>query len=246
VKKVAIIRVVLLAADWAIISGKFPDITRYRRESLKHEFWHERWEQGQIGFHQQEINGYLTSHWEELGLPDGVPVLVPLCGKSLDMLWLREQGHPVFGIELSRKAVEAFFHENEIEPSVNETDHFIEYSTEKLTLFAGDYFMLTTRDLGQIHAVFDRAALIALPPEMRTVYVRHMASLLPAGAHILLVTMQYPPGTLEGPPFSVDEDEVQSLYREHFSIDKKGVWDVEGPRGVAVSETVYLMTRNIE
>lgn len=210
---------------------------------MKHEFWHQRWEQGQIGFHQQEVNGYLTSHWDELGLSAGVPVFVPLCGKSLDMLWLREQGHPVFGIELSRRAVEAFFHENEIEPSVNETEHFVEYSTEQLTLFAGDYFQLTTRDLGQNHAVFDRAALIALPPEMRAGYVRHMATLLPAGAHILLITMHYPEGTLDGPPFSVDEREVEALYLNDFSIEKKGSWDVEGPRGIAVQEAVYLMTR---
>jgi thiopurine S-methyltransferase len=211
---------------------------------LKHEFWHERWEQDQIGFHQQEINHYLTSHWAELGLPDGAPVFVPLCGKSLDMLWLREQGHPVFGIELSRKAVEAFFHENEIEPSVNETERFVEFSTDQLTLFAGDYFQLTTRDLGQIQAVFDRAALIALPPQMRGGYVSKMAELLSPGAHILLVTMQYPEGTLEGPPFSVEDEEVQALFGEAFSIENKGCWDAQGPRGVAVQETVYLLTRN--
>jgi thiopurine S-methyltransferase len=210
---------------------------------LKHEFWHQRWEQDQIGFHQQEINNYLTRHWGELGLPDGTPVFVPLCGKSLDMLWLREQGHPVFGIELSRKAVEAFFHENEIDPSVNEAERFVEFSSDQLTLFAGDYFQLTTRDLGQIQAVFDRAALIALPPEMRGDYVRHMAGLLPQGAHILLITMDYPPGTLEGPPFRVEEAEVQALYGGDFIIDNKGTWDAEGPRGVAVKETVYLMTR---
>jgi len=210
---------------------------------LKHEFWHERWEQGQIGFHQQEINGYLTSHWAELGLPDGAPVFVPLCGKSLDMLWLREQGHLVFGIELSTKAVEAFFHENDIEPNVNETEHFIEYSSDKLTIFAGDYFKLSTKDLGQIHAVFDRAALIALPPQMRADYASHMASLLPAGAHILLITMQYPSGTIEGPPFSIEVDEVQSLYSEHFSIEKKGCWEAAGPRGVAVEETIFLLQR---
>lgn len=211
---------------------------------MKHEFWHQRWEQDQIGFHQQEINNYLTRHWGELGLPDGAPVFVPLCGKSLDMLWLREQGHPVFGIELSRKAVEAFFHENEIEPSVNETERFVEFSSDQLTLFAGDYFQLSAHDLGQIQAVFDRAALIALPPEMRGDYARHMASLLPQGAHILLITMHYPAGALQGPPFSVEEAEVQALYSGDFTIENKGTWDAEGPRGVAVKETVYLLTRS--
>ncbi len=210
---------------------------------MKHEFWHERWEQDQIGFHQQEINHYLTTHWPELGLPDGAPVFVPLCGKSLDMLWLREQGHPVFGIELNRKALEAFFHENDIEPSVNETERFTEYSSEQITLFAGDYFALTPRDLGEIHAVFDRAALIALPPEMRADYVRQMAGLLRPGAHILLVTMQYQAGALEGPPFSVEETEVEALYGEQFTLIKKGSWDAQGPRGIPVRETVFLLTR---
>ena len=211
---------------------------------MKHEFWHERWEQDQIGFHQQEINNYLTSHWEELGLSDGAPVFVPMCGKSLDLWWLREQGHPVFGIELSRKAVEAFFHENEIDPSVNETERFIEYSIEQLTLFAGDYFELRQEDLGQIQAVYDRASLIALPEPMRADYVLHLAGLLTRGAHVLLITMQYPEGTLEGPPFSVEEEEVQRLYQRYFSIENKGCWDAEGPRGVAVKETVFLLTRN--
>ncbi len=210
---------------------------------MKHEFWHERWEQDQIGFHQQEINSYLTTHWSELGLPEGAPVFVPLCGKSLDMLWLREQGHPVFGIELSHKAVQAFFHENEIEPSVNETEHFVEYSSDNLTLFAGDFFQLRRADLGEIHAVYDRAALIALPPEMRGDYASHMAGLLPAGAHVLLITMQYREGVLQGPPFSVEEPEVERLYGERFSIEKKGSWAAEGPRGAAVEETLYLLTR---
>ncbi len=210
---------------------------------MKHEFWHERWKQDQIGFHQQEINSYLTSHWEELGLTSGAPVFVPLCGKSLDMLWLREQGHPVFGVELSRKAVEAFFHENEIDPSVNETPRYVEFSSDMLTLFAGDFFQLQREDLGEIRAVYDRAALIALPPQMRPDYAAHMTTLLNPGAHILLVTMQYEEGVLEGPPFSVEDEEVRLLFSEHFTIESKGSWDAEGPKGVAVEERVYLLTR---
>lgn len=214
-----------------------------RSNSLRHEFWHQRWEQDQIGFHQEAINAYLTSHWEELGLATGAPVFVPLCGKSLDMLWLHEQGHPVFGIELSRKAVEAFFHENDIEPSINETERFVEYSADQLTLFAGDYFQLQAGDLGQIHAVFDRAALIALPPEMRHNYAEQMAALLAPDAHILLITMHYPQGVLEGPPFSVEEEEIQTLFSTAFYIDNKGSWPAEGPRGVPVEETVFLLRR---
>jgi len=211
---------------------------------LRHDFWHERWEQEQIGFHQQAINQYLIEHWEELGLPKGAPVFVPLCGKSLDMLWLQEQGHPVFGIELSRKAVEAFFHENDIEPCVNETDRFVEYSSEGITLFSGDYFTLEQSDLGEIRAVFDRASLIALPAAMRRDYAEKMASLLKPGAHILLITMQYENGLLEGPPFCVEDGEVEALFGANFTIEKRGTWDAEGPRGVAVKESVFLLTRH--
>lgn len=211
---------------------------------MKHEFWLERWEQNQIGFHQAEINRYLTGHWNELGLPPGAAVFVPLCGKSLDMLWLREQGHPVVGIELSRKAVEAFFHENGLTTAVSEGDRFATYSTEGLCIHAGDFFALTAGDLGEVRAVYDRAALIALPPSMREEYARHMATLLPGGAHILLVTMEYPAGALEGPPFSVTEEEVHALYGDNFSIELKASWeDAEGPRGMPVTERVYTLVR---
>lgn len=168
------------------------------------KFWHERWEADQIGFHQGEINSYLSHHWGELGLPPGAPVFVPLCGKSLDMLWLREQGHPVLGVELSRKAVEAFFAENAIEASVNEREGMVEFSADQLVLYCGDLFDLTPADLGAIGAVYDRAALIALPEAMRRGYAEKMAQLLRPGAHILLVTMEYGEGALEGPPLQRD------------------------------------------
>lgn len=210
---------------------------------MEHTFWLERWEQNQIGFHQAEINAYLSAHWAELGLAEGAPVFVPLCGKSLDMLWLREQGHPVLGVELSRKALEAFFEENAITPAIQESSRFTEYRAEGLCLFAGDFFKLQSADLGDIRAVYDRAALIALPPELRRDYAHHMGTLLPSGAHILLITMEYPQGTLEGPPFCVSEEEIHSLYAADFSIERKGEWQGEGPRGIAVSEKVYLLTR---
>lgn len=211
---------------------------------MEHQFWLERWEQNQIGFHQQEINSYLSEHWEELGLPEGAPVFVPLCGKSLDMLWLREQGHPVFGVELSEKAVSAFFEENGISAEVRRDGESCDYLAEGLRLRAGDFFALDAGDMAGIGAVYDRAALIALPPAMRSDYARHMASLLPADAHILLITMEYPAGTLEGPPFSVSEEEVHMLFDADFEVIRKAQWqDAEGPRGVSVTEKVYTLTR---
>jgi thiopurine S-methyltransferase len=211
---------------------------------MEHQFWLERWEQNQIGFHQAEINRYLSEHWQQLGLPDGAPVFVPLCGKSLDMLWLREQGHAVLGIELSEKAVSAFFEENSIPAEVHREGSFSTYIGEGLRLLSGDFFALKPGDLEGIHAVYDRAALIALPPEMRQHYAQHMAELLPAGAHILLVTMEYPEGTLEGPPFSVEEEEVHTLFGDLFTVERQAVWEgAEGPRGVAVTEKVYTLKR---
>jgi len=211
---------------------------------MEHQFWLERWEQNQIGFHQAAINAYLSTHWEELGLPDGAPVFVPLCGKSLDMLWLREQGHPVFGVELSEKAVSAFFEENEISAEIRREADYREYIASGLRLRAGDFFALKAPDLDGIRAVYDRASLIALPPSMRRDYARHMADLLPSGAHILLVTMEYPDGTLEGPPFSVTEEEVHALFDDAFHLERKAEWkEAEGPRGVRVTEKVYSLTR---
>ncbi len=211
---------------------------------MKHEFWLERWEQNQIGFHQSEINQYLTSHWAELGLPEGARVFVPLCGKSLDMLWLRQQGYLVLGSELSAKAVEAFFSENDLPVTVAEEPPFTRYATEGVEILAGDFFALTQAELGEVRAVYDRASLIALPPAMRKDYAQQMSSLLPGGAHVLLVTMEYPPETLEGPPFSVTDEEVHSLYERDFSIALKACWEgAEGPRGVSITERVYLLTR---
>jgi thiopurine S-methyltransferase len=211
---------------------------------MQHQFWLERWEQNRIGFHQNEINQYLSEHWAELGLPEGAPVFVPLCGKSLDMLWLRQQGHAVHGIELSEKALSAFFEENRIDVEVRRGEHFTEYLADGLHLLAGDFFALERENLSGVYAVYDRASLIALPPSLRADYARKMAQLLPSGAHILLITMEYPEETLEGPPFSVDEREVGQLFGESFDIERKALWEgAEGPRGVTVTEKVYTLTR---
>jgi len=211
---------------------------------MEHHFWLERWKQDQIGFHQAEINQYLSEHWEQLGLAPGAPVFVPLCGKSLDMLWLREQGHPVVGVELSEKAVAAFFAENDIAAATRRDGDFTVYEGDELQLLTGDFFALRRQQLQGVCAVYDRASLIALPPPMRAAYAEHMAVLLPAGAHILLITMEYPAGTLEGPPFSVSEEEVHGLFDTAFSVERKAMWEgAPGPQGSDVTEKIYTLTR---
>jgi thiopurine S-methyltransferase len=179
---------------------------------MDRQFWLERWEQRQIGFHQADVNRYLTAHWSSLGVPPGGTVFVPLCGKSRDMWWLHEQGHPVLGIELSRAAVQEFFAGQQLDPRVTATGPFEAFEAPGYRLLCGDFFELTAVDLQGVRAVFDRAALIALPPAMRPRYVAHLAAILPPQAPTLLVTISYPQQQTPGPPFSVPEDEVRQLY----------------------------------
>ncbi|MES9960955.1 MAG: thiopurine S-methyltransferase [Sedimenticola sp.] len=196
------------------------------------EFWHQRWARGEIGFHQKEISTHLRSFWPSDVLPPGGQVFVPLCGKSLDMLWLRAEGYKVIGIEISAVAVEAFFRESNLEPTRNQQGEFVRWEVDGLVILQGDFFHLGTEELAGVSAVYDRASLVALPREMRSAYARHLEEVLPAGATTLLVTLDYPQDEMQGPPFSVDEQEVRALYGERHEIVNCYELDVleENPR----------------
>lgn len=185
---------------------------------MQHEFWHERWQHNQIGFHLQEANPNLRKYWPELNLKPGSRVLVPLCGKSLDMLWLQAQGFEVLGVELSPLAVEAFFTENQLSARQRQQGAFLAYECHGLTVLCGDFLALTARDLQGVDAVFDRAALVALPAAMREVYVVKLQQLLAAGTQTLLVAFDYPQQEMSGPPFSVPVEQVQALYGSDCDI----------------------------
>jgi thiopurine S-methyltransferase len=179
---------------------------------VEQRFWLERWERQEIGFHQRNVNAHLLSLWPSLGLAAGHAVFVPLCGKSGDMIWLRAQGHPVLGVELSPLAIEAFFSENGLTPQRSRQGMFDVAETDDIRILRGDFFDLTADDLAGIGAVYDRAALIALPPDMRERYAAHMARILPPGTRMLVVTLEYPQEEMQGPPFSVLQAEVERLY----------------------------------
>ncbi|MGH1463704.1 MAG: thiopurine S-methyltransferase [Neptuniibacter sp.] len=206
---------------------------------MEHNFWHQRWSEGRIGFHQQEINFYLKSYWEQLELEDGGKVFVPLCGKSLDLLWLRGLGHKVIGVELNASACEAFFSENKMAPITRNLAGFVSREVDSVQLLCGDYFDLRRHDLFGVQAVYDRAALIALPPEMRRRYVRYLIELLPVGVKMLLVTLEFEGG--EGPPFSVKGDEVEKLYGENFEISCLSRVQPDDPRDVGRIEVTWLL-----
>ena len=188
---------------------------------MKAEFWHERWEANQLGFHQQEINSLLCEYWPRLGLDADTTVFVPLCGKSLDMHWLRSAGHPVVGVELSPIAVRDFFSEAELETSgPDKHGALAQTSSPGFDLYCGDFFSLEPTHLDEIGAVYDRASLIALPPEMRSRYAEHMAEILPANVTLLLITIEYDQTKMKGPPHSVLPQEVEGLYGTSFEIER--------------------------
>jgi len=182
------------------------------------DFWHARWEANQIGFHQDEINTYLERYWPTLGLAPGSRVLVPLCGKSLDLLWLREQGHTVVGVELSRIAIQAFFEENGVSPAIDKKAHCTRWSCEGIELLCGDFFDLEAGDLGRVDALYDRAALIALTGAQRQRYAQRLGDLLQPGTPGLLVTLDYEQSRMDGPPFAVPDNEVRRLFEQKFHI----------------------------
>ncbi len=212
------------------------------------DFWHRRWERGETGWHRDEIDRHLRELWPRLGLAAETKVLVPLCGKTLDLLWLAGQGHSVLGVELSRLAVDGFFAENGLVPEVTDDPPFRRYLTDEIELLCGDFFALGPRHLAGVAAVYDRAALIALPPELRIRYAVHMEALLPVQVPRLLITLEYDQTQMAGPPFAVHPEEVEALFSARHRIQPLADLDVldESPglraRGVsALKERVYRL-----
>ncbi len=187
---------------------------------MEEDFWHNAWENGRQGWHQSSVNLHLETWWENLQTNKSDPVFVPLCGKSKDMLWLLEQGHPVTGVEINEGAVATFFDENQILHTREDVHGFQLYSNKDLKIFTGDFFKLSGGQLKQIKLVFDRAALIALPPAMRQDYAAKMAEILPIGCKIFLITVVYDQSKMSGPPFSVEDEEVYGLFEASFNVNK--------------------------
>jgi len=186
---------------------------------MQADFWHERWEKGEIGFHQADYNQYMQDFIERLEIRPGAQILAPLCGKSLDMLWLAEQGYCVTGIEISELAVKDFFVENSLSYQIDRQPGADTYRGEQICILCTDFFSLEKQDLPAIDAVYDRASLVALPPDMRQDYARHLAQLMEKGVRSLLVTLDYPPEQMRGPPFSVTAEEVRQLFSDQYCVE---------------------------
>lgn len=182
--------------------------------------WITRWKTGKIGWHKTQVNTRLIEFIDCLKLRQGDSVFVPLCGKSMDMIYLLEQGFKVVGVELSEIAAQAFFSENNLKFSIEKHPHFVVYANENIQILVGDYFDLDASILTQISAVYDRAALVALPSDLRAKYVCHLYAIIPNGSKILLLTLDYPPIESFAPPYGVDENEIAKLFAYGFKYQQ--------------------------
>lgn len=216
---------------------------------MEPKFWQERWARNQIGFHLPEVNPYLQRHWPQLSLAQGAQVLVPLCGKSLDLMWLASHGLRVLGVELSEQAVKAFFSEQNLVPRITRRGVFSVYQADLIEVWCGDFFALDAEAVADCAALYDRAALIALPPLMRAQYAEHLHQLLRPGCQGLLITLDYDQTQKAGPPFAVTDDEVKVLFGSQWTLGVLEEQDILGESwkfaqdGVTqLDERVYQMT----
>ena len=207
--------------------------------------WHQRWSNQQIGFHRSVVNDLLEKHWPTLNAQQGGNVLVPLCGKSVDMHWLAQRGHDVIGVELVMQAVEAFFEEAGSPPTIESVDQFKRLNSGPNTIICGDFFSLPA-SLDTCTSWYDRAALVALPSSVRAAYVEQIRTLCQPGSVGLMITFSYPKEQMQGPPFSLPNEEVEQLFSSGFDIELLEQLELEDEkdRGLSnVSSSVYKLTR---
>jgi thiopurine S-methyltransferase len=184
---------------------------------MQHDFWHDKWQNNNIGFHQDQPHALLTQYFRSLDLKPHARIFVPLCGKSLDISWLINQGYQIVGIDLSPIAIQDLISNLELSFKETESGELTHYQHPQIELFVGDFFQLTAQQLGDIDAVYDRAALIALPPEMRSQYTQHLLDITKQAPQ-LLISLEYDQNLLQGPPFSVPEHELTEHYATHYQI----------------------------
>ncbi len=227
---------------------------------MHHSFWHEHWQEQRIGFHLDEVNPYLSKYWHKLGVPEQSQVFVPLCGKSKDLRYFHQQGMRVIGNELSTLAVQDFYTEQQLnasktiissEKNSSDGSGLCLWTSSEVDIIRGDFFALKKEYLSDISVVYDRAALVALPCEMREKYVKKLLTLIPENVRMLLLTLDYDENEKQGPPFSVTEEEVHHLYGNDFDIELLEVAEISpenrSPRSQNMSyfnESVFLITRN--
>lgn len=209
---------------------------------MEASFWHQKWARGEIAFHESEANSFLVTHFEKLNLAKGSRVFLPLCGKTRDFSWLLTCGYRVVGAELSELAVNELFKELGLEPKISIAGKLTRYSAKDIDILVGDIFDLSAEYLGPISAIYDRAALVALPSGIRERYTSHLMN-ISGTAPQLLISYEYDQLVMEGPPFSVTENEVMQHYEAAYQLKPVETKNVEGGlKGkVAATETAWLL-----
>lgn len=185
---------------------------------MEPEFWHERWAKNEIGFHLKDVNPFLLKHWSALQSSSSDSVFVPLCGKSVDLIWLSKQCASVVGIELNQQAVEAFFSEHHLTPEITQSEHLTLYQAGNITLYCGDIFQLRKGDVENCSLIYDRASLVAFPSEMRRLYSAKLDELFNTPHKRLLIAFDYDQQLMNGPPFAVSPEEVDTLFGQDKQI----------------------------
>ena len=178
--------------------------------------WLNRWENNKIGWHAEQINRHLIEYLSELNLAKKDKIFVPLCGKSLDMIYLLNQGLSIIAVEMSDLAIEQFFNENELPFKTSKINSLKLYEGERIQIYCGDFFALNSKHLDAVKAVYDRASLIALDKVLRQKYVKHLNDIIDVDVRILLLTLDYPQHQRIGPPFAVSKTEVDLLFGGSF------------------------------
>lgn len=207
-------------------------------------FWHQRWGENDIAFHESEANPLLVKYFKELSLAKGSRIFLPLCGKTLDIPWLLSNGYRVAGAELSKIAIEQLFTELGVEPKISEVGQVDHYSAKNIDIFVSDIFHLSSKMLGLVDAIYDRAALVALPEEMRNRYTAHLTEITDKAPQ-LLICYEYDQSLMEGPPFSISNEEVNQLYRDSYDLTL--IVSTNVPGGLkgkcAAKESVWLLQK---
>lgn len=204
------------------------------------DFWHERWQRGEIAFHEGQPNAFLVQYLDQLQLAPHARIFVPLCGKTVDIHWLLQQGYRVVGAELSQLAIDALFAELGVTPEITPMGELLHYAAPHLEVFVGDIFQLSAAQLGSVDAIYDRAALVALSADLRTRYAAHVQA-MSSTAPQLLISFEYDQEQLAGPPFAIWPPLLQALYGAHYQMSRLDDVGLMLKGKQAATECVWLL-----
>lgn len=207
------------------------------------DYWHKSWQENKTAWYQKKANPFLVRYFQELSLPKNSRIFVPLCGNSIDIVWLLSQGYKVVGIDLSEIAIRQLFQELSVEAKASPIAKLTHYAATDIDIFVGNIFDLSKDLIGTVDAIYDRAALVALPEDMRREYRAHLLEIT-ARAPQLLLTFSYDQNLMDGPPFSIDKEKVHQHYQENYNLKFLESADVRGKlKGqVEAKENAWLLS----